>query len=77
MAHAYEQAQKGRCCLKNEAFQAVSSGGLDVGLLGVPACSRTSKDRRKQRKNARVITWQKAIFSKFKSRRHRSEFVIR
>jgi hypothetical protein len=69
--------EKGRCCLKNGAFQAVSSGGLDVGLLGVPACNRTSKDRRKQRRNARFITWQKVIFLKFKTRRHQTEFVIR
>lgn len=66
-----------RCCLKNGAFQVVSSGGLDVGLLGVPACSRASKDRRKQRRNARVIIQQKAILPKFKTRRHRSKFVIR
>jgi hypothetical protein len=31
--------KKGCCCLENGAFQAASSGGLDVGLLGVPAAA--------------------------------------
>jgi hypothetical protein len=33
MAHMHtSKPKKGRCCLKNGAFQAASSGGLSVGL---------------------------------------------